>query len=98
MLFRVCTQNPEIGYHAPLNWMIAIVTTGRGPEASGRVPGILGRSAAVGEGTGSAFFGGGRIGAAEADACPGTTSTRSRSVKVCPRRSFGCGQDGRAVR
>ena len=39
------------------HWMAAIVTAGGGPEASGRMPEILGRAAAAGAGTGSRFFG-----------------------------------------
>src|SRR5690349_4455782 len=38
--------------------MIAIATAGGGPEASSRVPAVLGSEPAAGEGTGSAFFGG----------------------------------------
>jgi hypothetical protein len=75
-------------------WMIAIGTSGRGPEgkaASGRMHQVLGRSAAAGEGTAIRVFrerqhrGGeirmGRFVAAEVDACAGTSSTRSRSVR-----------------
>jgi len=55
--------------------MVAVVTAGGGPEASGRMPEILGREDAAGEGTASAFFGIGRVAAAEVDVWPGTTST-----------------------
>jgi hypothetical protein len=59
----------------------------RGPEALGRVHQALGSSVAAGEGTGSAFFRRGRIVAAGVEACPGTSSTRSRSVS-CARARY----------
>jgi hypothetical protein len=41
--------------------MDAIATTGREPDGLGRMTASLGSEAAAGEGTGSAFFGKGRI-------------------------------------
>jgi hypothetical protein len=80
--------------HEPCRWMsqhgmAAVVTAGGGPEATGRMPKILGRAAAAGAGTGSRFLGTDRMAAAEVDAGAGTSSTRSRSVDVCPRRGLG---------
>ena len=71
------------------NRMVVIVTAGGGPEASGRMRQALGSEAAAGEETASAFFGTGRVVATEADVCAGTSSTRSRSVRVCPRSRLG---------
>ena len=45
------------------NRMGANATAGGGPEATSRMPGILGRQDAAGEGTGSRFFGTGRMAA-----------------------------------
>ena len=70
-------------------WMVAIVTSGRDADGGRQDVRILGSEAAAGEGTASAFFGRGSTGgmaAAEADACPGTSSTRSRSGEACPCR------------
>jgi hypothetical protein len=55
--------------------MDALVTTGRGADGGRQDARILGREAAAGEGTASAFFGRGRMAAAEVDACRGTSST-----------------------
>jgi hypothetical protein len=52
--------------------MIVIVMAGGGPDGSCRMPEILGREDAAGEGTASAFFGRGRMVAAVMDVCPGT--------------------------
>jgi hypothetical protein len=55
--------------------VMVMVMAGRGPDGSCRMPEILGSEDAAGEGTASAFFGRGRVAAAEVDVRPGTTST-----------------------
>jgi hypothetical protein len=51
------------------------VMSGRGPEATGRRPQILGGKPAAGERTGSVFFGRDGMAAEEADVGRGTSST-----------------------
>ena len=80
------------GFDGPSNRMTVIVTAGCGSDGERQDARILGSAAAAGEGAASAFFRRGRtgrIGGPEADDRPGTSSTRSRSVRACPRRRPG---------
>jgi hypothetical protein len=68
-------RRPLRTFDGDLCWMDADATTGREPDGSCTMTASLGSEAAIGAGTGSAFFGRGSIAAARRGIDRGTSST-----------------------